>query len=509
MSEGRVEYRSSAATATKDGTPKDRAPQDDLETLSDIQELDTRGLFLYMKRCDRFGNLARHGFLVALQRVCENKLHLELGFSSPRHLLLSEFGMTRSNAAVFLQVARKLDEMPGCIAAFREGALSWSKLRELSRIVKPDNEASWLKNALDSAVSANRLALEVSQAIREGRTKPRERDFGLPNVTTRVSAEFTLEEKERFSTAMNHVTAVMGEPLDGRPFDLGSVLLFLSEKILAGELLGKSEGAEDSSSQKHARDHSRKVLYQQCPDCAASRVHTVDGPVEVEPEVVTIDPGEELELEPLPEGERDRPNDAKLVEKVLCRDGLCCANPHCGQTVNLHAHHVRWRTRGGRTALFNALTLCSGCHGMVHAGVLNISGSPMGKLEWRPRVREWVPEVKAEDFASLEVHTVDSGEGMNPGQVTRMPHLNLDVELVEKALVTLGYSKEDSLTMTAAGLRLLVEQQPDAPVEFDEEDLLCFATRKKPAPYTRPRRHRPQRPPSQGRTGVPDAERGL
>ncbi len=278
------------------------------------------------------------------------------------------------------------------------------------------------------------------------------------------------------------------------------MLLFLSEKILAGELLGKSEGAEDSPSQKHARDHSRKVLYQQCPNCAASRVHTVDGPVVVEPEVVdrivdvaevvTIDPGEELELEPLPEGERDRPNDAKLVEKVLCRDGLCCANPHCGRTVNLHAHHVRWRTRGGRTALFNALTLCSGCHSMVHAGVLNISGSPMGKLEWRPRVREWVPEVKADDFASLEVHTVDSGERMNPGHVATAPHANLDVELVEKALVTIGYSKEDSLEMTAAGLRLLVKQQPDAPVEFDEEDLLCFATRKKPAPYQRPRRHR-------------------
>ncbi len=100
VSESRVEYGSGAATATKDD-----APREDLETLSDIQELDTRGLFLRMKRYDRFGNLARHGFLVALQRVYENKLYLELGFSSPRHLLQSEFRMTRSNAAVFLQVA--------------------------------------------------------------------------------------------------------------------------------------------------------------------------------------------------------------------------------------------------------------------------------------------------------------------------------------------------------------------------------------------------------------------
>ena len=106
---------------------KEQCAPDDLETLSDIQELDTRGLFLRMKRYDRFGNLARHGFLVALQRVYENELHLELGFSSPRHLLLSEFGMTRSNAAGFLQVAKKLDDMPGCVAAFREGQSSLAR----------------------------------------------------------------------------------------------------------------------------------------------------------------------------------------------------------------------------------------------------------------------------------------------------------------------------------------------------------------------------------------------
>ncbi len=158
--------------------------------------------------------------------------------------------------------------------------------------------------------------------------------------------------------------------------------------------------------------------------------------------------------------------------------------------MNLHAHHLHWRSRGGRTSLSNEVTLCDRCHSLVHAGVLNIGGSPVGKLEWRQRVREWVPEVTAEDFASLEVHTVNSGEQVNPAQVARAPHPKLDVELVERALVTIGYSKEDALEMTAAGLRLLVEQQPDAPVEFDEEDLLCFATRKKPAPYQRPRRHR-------------------
>ncbi len=101
VSEGRVEYRSSAATATKYS-----APQDDLETLSSIQELDTRGLFLRMKVYERFGNLARHGFLVDLQRVCENKLYLELGFSSPRHLLC------KTKAKVLGAIVRSTDGCP-------------------------------------------------------------------------------------------------------------------------------------------------------------------------------------------------------------------------------------------------------------------------------------------------------------------------------------------------------------------------------------------------------------
>ena len=104
-----------------------------------------------------------------------------------------------------------------------------------------------------------------------------------------------------------------------------------------------------------------------------------------------------------------------------------------------------------------------------------------------------MPEITAKDFTELEVHTVDFLESVDPAKVAITSRL--DVELVEKGLVTVGYSQDEAEELTAAGLRLLVEQQPDAPVEFDEEDLLCFALRKRPAPFGRPRRH--------GRNGPP------
>ena len=49
---------------------------------------------------------------------------------------------------------------------------------------------------------------------------------------TRVSFELTLEEKERFMTAMACVTEEMG---DGAPTDLASTLTFISQRILEGQ----------------------------------------------------------------------------------------------------------------------------------------------------------------------------------------------------------------------------------------------------------------------------------
>ena len=73
--------------------------------------------------------------------------------------------------------------------------------------------------------------------------------------------------------------------------------------------------------------------------------------------------------------------------------------------------------------------------------------------------------------------------------------IDLDIHLVESALVHIGESAEAAENLVAAGLVLFREQQPTAPVEFDEEDLLAFALQKKPAPFDRARRH--------GRNGRP------
>ncbi len=58
---------------------------------------------------------------------------------------------------------------------------------------------------------------------------------------------------------------------------------------------------------------------------------------------------------------RDGATPAALRQKVFARDDDRCR--HCRALRGLHAHHVIWRSRGGKTVLDNLITLCARCHG--------------------------------------------------------------------------------------------------------------------------------------------------
>jgi hypothetical protein len=140
---------------------------------------------------------------------------------------------------------------------------------------------------------------------------------------------------------------------------------------------------------------AQTIVYRTCPECRQSTLDTAEGPIaiapgrvtELEPVAnrVTIADGDEAPPELMPPGEVDRPNSQALARKVLQRDGLRCANPACGNRRNLHAHHIVFRSRGGRTVLTNEVAVCDVCHALLHKGLLEVTGSPDGKLEWRPR----------------------------------------------------------------------------------------------------------------------------
>ena len=70
--------------------------------------------------------------------------------------------------------------------------------------------------------------------------------------------------------------------------------------------------------------------------------------------------------------------DENLRLACLMRDDFHCQNYKCrGNVKLLHAHHIVWRSKGGKNTITNLITLCKKCHGDLHQGKwsLSISGA--------------------------------------------------------------------------------------------------------------------------------------
>ncbi len=74
---------------------------------------------------------------------------------------------------------------------------------------------------------------------------------------------------------------------------------------------------------------------------------------------------------------------AALRRKVLLRDGCTCQAPGCGKKIHLTVHHLIAFAICGIHSISSMVTLCTGCHALVHEGKLSVDGEAPDKLIWR------------------------------------------------------------------------------------------------------------------------------
>ncbi len=349
-----------------------------------VTGVDPFGLHEQLLLCHQTECEARLKFVMGLTAMYESESYLALGESSIVQYARKHFHLEKSTVYEYIEVGTALAHLPRCLAAFEAGEIQWSALRLIARVAKPGTEDEWLE--LAGKVSLQHLEAEVKDAAQKGRDRPRSDSHGLPNLWLRFCLDLSVEEHERMKLAFQRLAEEMAERLGTHWLSRKEVFLYLLEMVLDGA--GFQAGAEGAGSGRP----SHTILYHVCPGCRDARLVTAEGstrvPIEVveriegEAERVELAPEEEVELEPLPEGEIDPPSSANLARKVVLRDGQTCANPHCGRQSNLHAHHIRWRSRGGRTAAFNEITVCKTCHSLIHAGLLEVSGNPLDGLRW-------------------------------------------------------------------------------------------------------------------------------
>jgi hypothetical protein len=256
-----------------------------------------------------------------------------------------------------LRVARVLGTLPELTAALSQGELSYSAVRELTRVVNPATEAEWRQ----AAIGKNLRQIEELVADHQPGDNPD--DPGDPQVRRHV-VRFELSA-ETFAV-LRQARQVLDDE-HGSNLSDDELVATLSGAVLDGGTATEPTG--------RARFQIAVTLCEQCgqgwQDGAGAKVAIDGGSVERAlcdaQHIGSIDGGApERAHQDVP------PSIARLVWR---RDGGRCRVPGCRSARNLEIHHLIHRTDGGSHDAMNLLLTCGSCHMAHHRGALTISGT--------------------------------------------------------------------------------------------------------------------------------------
>jgi hypothetical protein len=283
------------------------------------------------------------------------------------HWLNWKCGIALGAAREKVRVAHALPGLPKISAAFREGRLSYSKVRALTRIAKPENEGLLVEMGLSATAaqiekivrlqrSVERLkAADHAMALYESRSLTYYwADDGALMVQGRLTPEqgaLLIEALERnlepgegrAARRADALIELLAPDSDSKHFE---VTVHVSAETL------KADGGIDSEDPPMIEDGP--VL---APDtvrrlaCDAGIVPLIEGAN-----------GEALAI-----GRRTRTITPALRRAVKRRDAGC-RFPGCTNTRFVDAHHIRHWADGGETRLDNLVSLCRHHHRLIHEG---------------------------------------------------------------------------------------------------------------------------------------------
>ena len=330
-------------------------------------------------------------------------------------------GITLVTAREKVRVARALGDLPCITAALARGRISYSKVRELTRVATPGNEDELVELALAGTAShvqrivrayrrCEQAALPLAERQREGRyLSLRTDDDGMlvlegrlpPEVgalLTRAleAAEQTLGQRASDASAEASDSDVPGDAsaeafdrdvpgdasAEARPASStrstpgqrrADALGLVAERALAGA--GKAERGEPCQIVLHV---DAAVLSGQ--QAEGGRCHVEDGPALAAEtarrlccDAPTVTLVEDDSGQPLDVGRKTRRVSTALFRALQARDQTC-QFPGCERTGNLTPHHITHWAAGGATNKDNLCLLCPACHWRVHEGGFEVRG---------------------------------------------------------------------------------------------------------------------------------------
>jgi hypothetical protein len=317
-------------------------------------------------------NAATYELLVLICEFDERAGWLKWGFEHCVDWLHWRCDLSVGAAREKVRVAHALKTLPAVSGAFREGELSYSKVRALVRVANRDNENVLVKFALkttaarveercrelqygtvDSVIEANRAHASRFLMIR------RHAERG----TVSINIELPLEAGELIDQALdkarddNPAPEFAGESWSARQAD---ALVNMAKSYLQGDSESSTARSENYLVNVHV-DQSALVNGKGRSGLPLESVRRIACDSD---KVVIV---EDDQGEPLNVGRKTRIVPTAIKRALRARD-RGCVFPGCRNTRFVDAHHIQHWSAGGETSVDNLVLLCSRHHRLVHEG---------------------------------------------------------------------------------------------------------------------------------------------
>jgi hypothetical protein len=294
-------------------------------------------------------------------------------YSDVVHYARKRFGLGVKSTRERVRIGRALRALPAIEKAFVEDRLSYSRVREVTRVAGPGTEADWLR--LARRLPMRELERRVAGAVgaKEVCDEPARVNWRTPEIVE-LSMRIPAEIWALLQRAMQGARQAAEAPIS----DAEAI-----EAVAREALAVLTEGVDATD----LGDPRKAVVLYQCKECGVTELETNAGALPLPPHAAErLSAGAkriDLDTEGRCEACVGGVMPAAVRRAVLARDRGKCRI--CGRRRYVDVHHFHPQSEGGEHSRENCGCLCGGCHQAVHEGALRIEGSAEAALTWYDR----------------------------------------------------------------------------------------------------------------------------
>jgi 5-methylcytosine-specific restriction endonuclease McrA len=324
-----------------------------------------------------------------LLAAARSAAHVHLGFGSFAEYIERLFGYSARSTQDKLRVAEALEALPSLAQALEDGAISWSAVRELTRVAVRETEDEWLRFAQGKTIRQLEDALagtnpgDAPDSLRDPSKRRHVLRFEVSAETYALMREALRQLRRSSDTRLDDDAALltMARAVLGGPSDEGRSSYQISLSICST----CGQGAQLANGERVPVE--REIL--ELAQCDGQHIGSVPPPANDHPSPIPETPhdahvGTNRETPSAPPFTRAKQTIPPAQRRaVLQRDQRRCRVPGCKNATYLDLHHIQPRAEGGRNQPENLVTLCGAHHRAAHRGELVLEGNGAADIRFR------------------------------------------------------------------------------------------------------------------------------